>query len=225
MAGSASQCRIRQPDIDAVEYARQILVNIFVPHAKDAPSLRSEERVPGAVMFDFGIRSVRCTIDLDNEPGSGAGEISNIRPDRMLPAKSTRRMSAQPRPRDNFGIGHATAQILRAFRCQDLPVTHGAYPLRPRTLASGRSRTPPPPAAGEESLRCSVTRIAFLASKSERRLVTPLSFFPPPLAEGGGRLHAHARADRPRGQVQRRSAVSVNQTSMESSTPSLCSSV
>src|SRR5215211_2350481 len=74
-----------QRDLDCGPYAFRILDDFVGPESNDSPSLTLHDGC--AMSIRFHLERVMLAVDLNNELPRHAGEVCEIRPDRMLSAE------------------------------------------------------------------------------------------------------------------------------------------
>jgi len=87
---------------------------------------------------------------LNNEPCLDAGEIDDIRRNRVLPPEAPSELTAaQPVPEQSLDFGHIATQLARPPD-QERPTSHfGLLAIRGLLFHCPRPRPNPPPQAGE----------------------------------------------------------------------------
>jgi hypothetical protein len=106
---SGTRGSFQEPLQDHFANAFDVGENIIIPEAEDLKAVPMQKGVAGDVRRGTRVLS---TIDLDRKPQLHAGEIDDIRSDRMLAADFGRGElpAAQAPPQQALGIGHVAAQ-------------------------------------------------------------------------------------------------------------------
>jgi hypothetical protein len=109
----------------------QSLVNILVRYPDDPPTARTHEHIAATIVSAFFIGRMRCTVDLHDDARKRASEVRDVGADRVLAAKAEQRPRTwtDARPEDEFGVGHALAEIAGALVSFEVAAYDG--PLRP----------------------------------------------------------------------------------------------
>ncbi len=94
---------------DQYEHPREIVDHVAVPEADHAVAAAREVLRPGGILLL--LPGMLSAVELDRQLARGAGEIDDIRPDRMLPAETVLvRHLAHASPKPFFGIGRGAPQ-------------------------------------------------------------------------------------------------------------------
>jgi hypothetical protein len=112
--------------LDLRPYTLRILYDCVRPEAYDAPSFAFHRRRPASI--GFNLESVMVTIDFDDELSSDAGEICEIRTDRMLSPELGATDAARPQQFPNLAF--CTTAVATEFTCSHgIVIVSGHDPL------------------------------------------------------------------------------------------------
>ena len=159
----------------------EVFVDLGIPEAQCAKTLRGEMRVALGVMREAGCFTVLTAVDLDDEPMFEADEVENIALERRLSAEveTLGTQPAQMHPQLHLLRGHRLAKRAGSFVRHD--VFHaGANPTRPPSAATL-------PVKGRDGgciraidkLRCSGLQLSL-----QRKLASRAGAHPSPLRGG-----------------------------------------
>ena len=146
-----SRGRMAERRFNRTPYAVQVLINIAVLNPQYAPTLSVEKCRSHAVMSPLLRRGVRCSIDLHHEHPLNAGEVRDVRTDRVLPSElGPHRIATEMRPKEHFGFCHRSPELLCPAPRLDLIAPHVVTLSPPVHGGSATKRRPclPPPAGG-----------------------------------------------------------------------------
>ncbi len=105
-------CRIFRRIQNGFENTIHIVMDFRVPEPQHHPSLVSQKRIALRVMGAEFVEAVLLSVAFDDEHGVDAGEVCDVRTDRMLTAeaKAAKLFIAQPHPQAPLRFGHGLAQ-------------------------------------------------------------------------------------------------------------------
>ncbi len=105
LRGTAAIQTLPNFGLDLRKHELDICQNIEIPESDDLVAFLSKPPRAGTVISDLCGRDMRKAIDLDNQLRSEAREISEVRTDRMLPAKphTLDPLTPQSQPKLHFG--------------------------------------------------------------------------------------------------------------------------
>jgi hypothetical protein len=124
-----------------LQYTVEIIENLIIPKSDDTITVTRECGITPIV--GFLLLSMLAAIEFDNQFASGAGEIGDKLPDRMLAPKLPRGdVFPQSAPENSFDVGSLPAQAPRdrRSRFQMHGDPHLAPPLRPIGAERGKRR-------------------------------------------------------------------------------------
>ena len=110
-----SRARMPQVRINRFKYRRKRTIDVFIGDTNNSPAPRTEKCVPPCVMSLLDVAAMRGAVDFHNQPRADAGEIRNVGPDGMLPAKF-HVIEAQTQARPQYGLGICQAPAKRPGR-------------------------------------------------------------------------------------------------------------
>ena len=94
---------------DDLDHAGEIMHDVIVPEADDAIAAARDLQGAGCVFFH--LLRVLTAVEFNRELAAGAGEIDDMRSDRMLPPKAVlARKLAQSQPHLLLGFGRSPPQ-------------------------------------------------------------------------------------------------------------------
>jgi hypothetical protein len=114
-----------------LHYSIECLIHIRIANTGDAPAEPAQKGIPSGVIIAFRVGAMGASIDFDDQTRWRAGEIGDVRSDRMLSAEfHSESISPEPRPENGFRIGERSAQLSRARERLGRDISHDIDILR-----------------------------------------------------------------------------------------------